>query len=694
MTDILPAADGSPVCRFGRWSDLIPTPAYNEFMAIKAALPQLERARSLRAACNQVAGQIGTLTGSALYRRIREYRASKDERALVDRRTCAALWKGERVKLPASFKEFFLALREKHARVATSAYKELLIIWRTHCDADGRTVDKIPGYSHWPEANPVTGVPAGWSYENLRRAIPEDPYDTAAAKQGLFAASEFRPPVLTTRVGLRLGERVEFDDHEFDVKVHFPGQTRAMRPICFGAVDGLSSFAEVATRPVFWDEVSETKKKLTEFQFRCFVVHWLTTHGYRADSLGTTFFCEAGTAVIREAFAESLARATGGRVSVRTGRIFAESAHPGQYSPRGKGNFRFKPAIEGFWGILENALDRLPGRTGSNARLNGPAELHGREMVLARILKLLPTLAPERAQEMKLPFLTFRQFTHLAFEAMRSILEDPDHALEGWEELGYVKKLWRPDVSVLKWSEQEEFERLPEHERQVLAPCLADPALALTRTHRLSRWEVFQQQRHELTRCHMEQYCRLFPLDDGFEVTVSKQRLIEFTDRARFGAEEFRFLANSRFGDFMPGDKFLAFFNPLNPRWLQLCKADGTHLAMVEAWETRPRNDLEGIHKQIGKQAGWEGTKKQRLAARHFDEAEQRLHIAEHNAAVLKGGPVTAEEKARAKEISDNVRELGEPALEAMLDSQPVAEAPPAAEPVNTSDEEFLGSIL
>lgn len=644
-----------------QWRDKLPMHVYREFLAIKAWLPSLSQSaarRELREACEEAAAQIRTLTGNALYRRVRAYLAAEKagrpeaEKLLVNLRQVAALWEREFIALPASFVEFVRGLDESHQRVLTEAHAELVRIWKTHRNDDGDYVDSLPGYDAWPAAEPVTLLPKGWTYGNLSRALKTDPYDDAAAKQGLFAASAYRPPLITTRVGLLLGERVEFDDHEFDVKVHFPGQSRAMRPMCFGGVDGLSGFASLVTRPVFWDEAEEKKKILTEFQFRCFVIHWLTTHGYRADARGTIFFTESGMAVIREDFMRCLYEATGGHVRVMRGSVFSEAAHPGQFAPRGKGNFKFKPQIEGFWSILENALDRLPGRTGSNARLNGPAELHGREVALARILKLLPSLAPEQAQNMILPVLTFRGFADFVHKAMDRIMDDCEHDLEGWEQLGFEKLLWRSDVQALNWYDESDFARLPEADRQVLAPRLADPSLHLTRSRRLSRREVFlPRSSAELTRCTTKQYHRLFPVTDGFEVTVNRQHLIEFRDRARFGPQEFRFLAKDKlFGDFRPGDKFLAFFNPLNPRWLQLCKADGSHVALVEAWEAPSRNDVDAIKRQMGKQAAWEAPRKARLAARHYDEAQHRAHMLEHNRAVANGEPVTQADKERADE--------------------------------------------
>lgn len=641
--------------------------AATQLLLIAEELPRLLAAPSMRAACNRAAQGIPGVTGRALYNRVRRFARTHDPLDLVDRRDSSNLWTAtvRPVGLPAAFREFYRGLREKHQRVATMAHAELIEIWRSHYDVSGKYYDKIPGYDRWPEANPTTGMPVGWSYDSLQRSVPEHPWDTAAARQGLAAASGYRPPVRTTRVGLRIGERVEFDDHQFDTKVHFAGQSRAMRPVCFGGIDGLSSFVSLAVRPTLWDDAAEQKRTLTEFQFRCFVLWWLAEHGYRNDDAGTTLFTERGTAVIRADFEARLRAFTGGRVRVSAGSMFSESAHPGQYAPRGKGNFRHKAAIEGFWSILENVLDRLPGRMGSNQRLNGPAELHGREMVLAKTLDLARTLPPALAEQLMFPVLPFGTFSKLTYAALDAVLADQHHDLEGWEDLGFVRMEWRSDAGSHLWLPQQALTQLPDTERMALASRISSED-GLTRCVRLSRRDVWESHKGQLTQISPAALCRLMDPEDAVEVTVTRQSLVEFQDTARFGPGTFRFLAQSRTRELHPGDKFAAFFNPLTPRWLQLVDAKGAPVALLESWEAPSRNDLDGIKRQMGKQAAWEADRKVRLAGRHFDEAEQRAHLAEHNRLVAeaagKGQGVRGKE---AEALAKRAAEVGRAMLPA-----------------------------
>lgn len=607
--------------------------AWLQLTMIVDRLPRLLGASSLLAECKAAAGEVPGMTPRSLYNRVRRYMESRDPLDLVDRREAAALWKARQpAGLPVALQEFYRGLREKHQRVATQAHAELLGIWRTHYDMAGRHYDRIPGYENWPPANPATGMPEGWSYDNLQRTVKEHPFDAAACRQGMAAARNYQPPVRTTRVGLRLAERIECDDHDFDIKVHFAGQSRAMRPQCFGWVDALSGWGGVSVRPMLWDDEADKKRVLSEFQFRCFVVSLLTKHGFRGDETGTTLFTEAGKAVIRPAFEARLAAVTGGRVKVSQGRVFAEQAHPGQYAPRGKGNPKHKPLIEGLWSVIENVLDRLPGGTGSNQRLNGPAELHGREVALARSLELARLLPPDLAQEVQLlGVMTYGQFSRVACEAIATVMQDREHELEGWEELGFTRMEWRTDPGSLVWLPTAAFAALPEPEQNALRPMLQAGGSQMTRAVKLTRQEVWERGAGDLQRLTPMVMHRLLDPDDALEVTVTRQSMIEFQDTLRFGPGVHRFLARATGRELYPGQKFSAFFNPLMPQWLQLVDAKGAHVALLERIETPPKSDVEGVKRAIKVQSTWVADRKNRMAGRHFDEAEQRLHMAEHN---------------------------------------------------------------
>ena len=81
--------------------------------------------------------------------------------------------------------------------------------------------ESIPGYGTWQEWFMDThehyplpqecppDLPRGWSRQNLRRYIPEDA-ELALAREGVSAARNLLPDVITTREGLRPLEVVMF----------------------------------------------------------------------------------------------------------------------------------------------------------------------------------------------------------------------------------------------------------------------------------------------------------------------------------------------------------------------------------------------------------------------------------------------------------------------------------------------------
>ena len=637
---------------------LLPADEYRTLSRIADVLGALTSAKSTLAACAQAAGYVG-LGVKQLYRRVRDYIRSHDWRCLVNRAKCSALWQSDGVAVvPATTREWWVGLFEKHKRSGRSAYNEALYIVRNRMDwsSPPRHLDAIPGYAAWPEmdARVHHRHPRGWSYANFMTACKRASYGAAAAREGVFAASEYRVPLLTTRTGLRLGERVEFDDHKFDVKIHYAGQSRAMCPVCFGAVDGLSTFVDLVIRPMLWDDDMEMKRELTEQQFRYFVLHWLGTHGYRTDERGTTLFVENAKAAIREEFAGRLLRETGGKVKVARGAMFAEAAHAGQFRPRGKGNFRFKALVEGFWNLLENRLDRLPGQTGSNARLNGPAELHGREEYLRRLLDFAEAAPAELAARVKLPVMTYTEFRNSLFGIVEAILEDREHALEGWDELNFHRVEFRPEETARNWYPIADLERLPSMERALVSAKLGDPALALTRSVKHSRDDVWKMFHTELTRITPHQYCRLLDERDAVEVTVGRQGLIEFEDRARFGHQEFRFLARGAGLDLRAGEKFRGWFNPLTARWLHLTNFRNQHVALLQPWDQPGKHDTDAVRRQMGRQIAIETADKDRLAARHHDDAGERAHLVEHNARVMEDARAETTEELERRALAES----------------------------------------
>ena len=227
-----------------------------------------------------------------------------DWRLLINRAKYAPVTR----KLPGSFVDFWKELlgtfqRDQTGRSAHDALLARLRAWEA-----GDETQRIPGYRIPPPRDTFTGVPAGWTYENLMRHKPTI-YQSRAMRQGLAAAAEFRLPVLTTRVGLRVGQVLQFDDQHYDLFVNFIGvNRRQLRPLGLDCMDVASAayFAN-SYKPslVEYDPGTGQEKRamLKEADMLWFVAHVLCTRGYRTDT-GTVLTVEHGTAAIARGLEE------------------------------------------------------------------------------------------------------------------------------------------------------------------------------------------------------------------------------------------------------------------------------------------------------------------------------------------------------------------------------------------------------
>ena len=137
--------------------------------------------------------------------------------------------------LPAAFKDFVrqLHLQAQRATSGREVHRMLIERWRLW-QRTGEDKHAIPGYDTPPPAGPK-GYPAGWSDDNVLRMRPDD-YALSVARQGSKSAAGFLPAIMKTRVGVRFGGVIFFDDQDYDVKVAAPGSSqRAIRPQGFNS---------------------------------------------------------------------------------------------------------------------------------------------------------------------------------------------------------------------------------------------------------------------------------------------------------------------------------------------------------------------------------------------------------------------------------------------------------------------------
>lgn len=563
-------------------------------------------------------------------------------------------------ELPAAFVEFWKALCERNQRKCKPAHRELVRRWDRG--------EKIPGYESEPMGQPPaddeTGIPAGWSYRNLIRLAPSK-FELAAARIGRSAAAAHRPLVFTTRVGLSVGQYYLFDDLWHDFKVNVLGQRQAQRLLQFHALDLFSgcNFAR-GMKPVLENEMTGVMERLKENEMLFLVACVLARDGYRRD--GTVLVVEHSTAAIREEFERRIFDLTGGMVRVQRSGFEGASAFAGQYGGRGKGNFRFKAALESLGNLIHNETANtlaFPGQTGSNSRLNAPEELHGRDKHNNALLNAIVALGPDRGKLLKLPFLPYREATDLVNAVheninLRGLLPGTDHELEGWEEAGLVRQEFRLATSSREWLALDSVLDLPDDARRAIAAVIDRPNL--TRLRKLSPAEVWSRGRSELVRLPAFNVPQLLGPALARERTV-RSHMFDFESRDLGGSFRYLAKATNRFGGeemLKDGETYLTHINPLNADELHVSDARGRYLGTCQRWGGITRSDTDALHRRCGEVAKVERELLAPIARRGAGITRERIHELQHNAAVLDGRAVTPDEKARKAELARSAAEI------------------------------------
>jgi hypothetical protein len=547
-------------------------------------------------------------------------------------------------KLPAAFVQYWKRLCEENQRNCRQAHKILIHKWR-HTD------DAVPGYPTPPPAS-VNGIPYGWGYKNLMLHKPTK-FELELARRGRTAAANFRPLIMTTRVGLQVGQFYMCDDLEHDLRTNYVGVNRqALRPLELGVFDLFSGCkAGYGLKPMIEGD-DGAKQKLKERDMRFLIAYMLTAFGFRMD--GTTFVVENGTAAIRADLEAVLYDCTGGAIKVQRGSMEGAPALHGWYEGRGKGNFRVKAHLESLHSLVHNVTAMLPGQMGMD-RNHSPEELHGRMKVNNTLLKALEKLPVEKQNLLKLPVLHFQQFHGILDAIYRSINARTDHDLEGWEEAGLVTQEYRIHVEDKRWLPMEMLARMPPDRREAVTALIEQPGLS--RCRKLAPVEVWEQGRKALRRLPMHVVPAILGKDLAVERRLGRDGVFTFEDRD-VGACTFRYLgrALNREGYevlLRDNEVYQTWQNPIDPSSLLVSDARGCFIGTCRRIEAVRRDDVEALHKAMGDAAHSEVVRMAEYRARHQGDVDQRREDEAWNKKVLAGAPVTPDEKeiarARAK---------------------------------------------
>lgn len=565
--------------------------------------------------------------------------------------------------LPEDFKEWVKGLHLQNQRSTTGreVHRQVIERW-SKWKRTGDPALAIPGYLTPPPAG-SQGYPVGWSEDQIVRLRP-DAYALTMARQGGKAGAKFLPSILKTRVGVRFGQVVFFDDQDYDSKIAAPGLSqRTLRPQGFNALEYLSaSFLEYCIRLRWWDADKKQHRTLTGIDYTWFQILYFQRHGYRTDDVGTTIVEEHGTAsgyANKELWTpdghHSLAKAwealSGGKIQTVASGLFNQPAFAGMlFRPQSSGNPNFKAPLEGIFNLVRNRFAALPGPTGLSREMS-PAEQYGQDLYVKQLLKVWDRLDDQHRAYLQFPVMTYAQFGAAAAAVYAAINSRTDHELEGWHKCNHIvpQFRWTADDSS-RWLSQGEMLALSPKQRSAAEALMEEPGHV--RPFNLSPAHVAQAHKHELTPIPDHWIPLLIPVQWSREAIVASNRTVTIQDKT-LGPEPFRYIARFRQSDgaltLKPGTKLRIYLNPFDTTRLYVCRADGSWLGVLHEMTRAAFTDTEAIIGQLHERAEMKADMDLEVRPHLEGLIHHREGIKRVNDRLDKGKPVTPDEIAAAR---------------------------------------------
>ena len=538
-----------------------------------------------------------------------------------------------------AFNDAFMA--DWHARVL-SCRRKAKPAWRDLM-RDLARGDAIPGYGKWQdiyfkvhgyrpaadepcpwsERNP----PPGWSLRNLMQLKPGK-FALAAARIGMGEAKiDFLPTVRLTRVGLLPCQVVEVDDMWYEHMVVFGGNAKPQRVVEFAAMDRLTGHVIChLAKPVV--EAEDGKRKTLKSAWVRYLYHYLLcVVGVPAG--GCVIKGEHGTASQDDTFAGALeainaVREGEGRkpVAFRAGSIVTEPLAKGLPDVQHHGNPRHKGMIEQMHATLKNYTDALVFGNVGGGRGVQPEEAYGMVREDAALMALQTACAarppyqlPSTNCQLKYNFPTWAAFARAADEAHERMDERTDHALEGWEECGFM--VGELKVSGMPhWTAMPRMAALPA-ERAAQVRALVASGAAEYRERRMSPAEAWAG---ATKAAKLETVSPAFaPMILGRELahvgTVGDRLTVAVRD-AETG-ERYTVAAIIDGRPLERGAKVLVWVNPMDAGKAIVCDAKGRFLGVagtVQAVRADADASVPELQRQLGMRSAALADEKERLA--------------------------------------------------------------------------------
>ena len=496
-----------------------------------------------------------------------------------------------------------------------------------------------------PAECPLDWTPRGATYANLQAVAKANPnyyFNIFASRRGRKAAGRYLLPVLTTRAGLPVLAKVEYDDvwHNTDIMLG----ARVCQPLEFAGYDVASGFKCSSILKPRFERADGRRDNLKEQQFRFLFAYDHIVRGFHRD--GIEDVVEHGTTAIRQNVERQIRAipGVGELITIRRSGILSEQVHAGLFIGNGGGNFKMKALCEGAHNLLHNRTAGLVGSRGRDAE-----HLHESQAALVkyeeRLMAAAAKLPEEFALKLEAGLLTFDEY-HAAFQRIEdALMRDPEHRLEGWD--GKVVQEWRLSPTSNDWRPMGKLVEMakedPDGARAVAVVVGRDPALRRVRP--MSRLEAYQAGLGSGEIIRVDDWYLPHFMDiekDAIEVRVRENGLIGFRNELLYGRDEmlYRAAVKNRAGwqqSMAPGAKALALYNPMMPEKIWLVDAaDGHTLGTCPLYNRAPAYDRHAIEVKMGEQAADLAAKVLPIRGRHQAEAEDRAARMAHNLGVIK----------------------------------------------------------
>lgn len=589
-----------------------------------------------------------------------------DWRVLIDNRKTSADEVSIDLTNSPIFRAALVKLVEDYKRNNSAAFRELKRRWLAR-------QTPIPGYEEWPQ---WPSLPAGWSNRNLARIVEAETNRARMASIRIGTSSKtnpFLPTVLTTRVGLHHGAVIQFDDQWHDNFVTLGRRRELVRVIELGALDVLSGhrfhWGAKPRRRTLTGGFENIRKR----DMILFAAGMLHRWGYPVD--GSMWMVEHGTAAISEETERLLYDATRGLIRIQRQPIEGkQAALCGFWNGTEGGNFRAKACLESTHNLIRNDMAALPLQSGSpSSGIKGPVTTDRQLSYIAKIVSDVFKHVPHREHLLKLPTWDFHTqlVPWLTDYYQFGLAGRTDHALEGWERLGFVINEYTALPGSNTWMDEQAFLSLPNESQLIIGNAARLNPAQWSRRRNLSPLEAWNR-RVGFTPAPNALICEMIAGELVREITV-KQGWIEFEDqelspdgliyKAKFingpcarqeiaSGEKVAFVVN-------PFDDSTAFIVdaknncigevPLHKRVLPI---DTSAFQAPTAFEARP--DLSTPEFRAAT-----GDKHERIAEilhpsrmLHREDVREARELREHNRRVLSGEAVTDEEIAAARSES------------------------------------------